>query len=168
MLAALIASQSLVALVSAAPTPTEDFVVNYLQLDFIEKHKANQAFLKGKCLMAKDPKNDCTDALPVKEVEDALDFLGKHNSCKALTTQLKMKFVWGGEEYDNFPMEAYCYVRAKECGKLTKANFPNYKEITLAKSRCSGSSKPSEIEFARSGTLIDRLFEMRRQALRTF
>jgi hypothetical protein len=148
MLAALIASQTLVALVSAAPTPKEDFVVN-LGNDFVNQHLGNEAFLKGKCLIAKDPKNECTDALTLKEAKDALDFLGKHDKCDALTTKLKMKFNVGEEKFDKVPMEAYCYVRAKkECGKLTKANFPNYKKITLAKSVCSGSSKPSKTAFA--------------------
>jgi hypothetical protein len=40
-------------------------------------------------------------------------------------------------------MEALCYIRASECGNLTKANFPNYKKITLAKSICSEANKPA-------------------------
>jgi len=135
MLAALIASQSLVALVSAAPTPNEDFVVN-LDRDFVNQHLGNQAFLKGKCLIAKDPKNDCSE-VTLKEAEDTLDFLAEHKSCKALTTKATVKFDWEGEKFDKFPMKAFCYLRSKECGKLTKANFPNYKDIVKANSACS-------------------------------
>jgi hypothetical protein len=78
-----------------------------------------------------------------KILTDALDFLGKHESCKALTTKMTVNFNWGGEEFVKFPMEAMCYIRASECGNLTKANFPNYKKITLAKSICSEANKPA-------------------------
>jgi hypothetical protein len=143
MLAALIGSQSLVALVSAAPTPNPYFDVK-LKQNFVKQHEGNQALQKGRCLIATDPKNACTDALTDKMLTDALDFLAEHKSCEALTTKDTVKFNWGESEFDKFPMEAMCYWIAKECGKLTKANFPNYKDITLAKSICSEASKPSK------------------------
>ena len=155
MLAALIAFQSLVPLVSAAPTPKEDFVVN--QHDFGIKHWQNEAFHTAKCLIAKEPWETCTDVLSDEEIVDALDFLAKHNSCAALTTPLKVKIDWGGEVFDYFPIKAYCYIRGNKCGKLTKANFPNYKKITLAKSICSGSPKTSKTAFAREEPVFPRL-----------
>jgi hypothetical protein len=137
MLAALISSQTLVALVSAAPTP--QFVVN-LKQNFVDKHQANQAFQNGKCLIATDPKNACTDALTFKELEATLDFLAKHNFCKALTTKLTMRFAYGGKEFDNCPMDAYCYVRARQCAELTKANFPSLEYLSEIRSYCTRST----------------------------
>ena len=152
MLAALIASQSLVALVSAAPTPKEYFVVN-LDKEFVEKHKENEAFLKGKCLIAKDPKNDCTTALTNGEFYGALDFLVEHKSCKALTTKLQATFELEGKKFDRLPIKAFCYLRARACDQLTKANFPNYKEINSAKSVCS---KPKEVAREDSGAAREK------------
>jgi hypothetical protein len=142
MLAALIGSQSLVALVSAAPTPKEDFVVN-LPNHFVNNHMDNNEFQKGKCLIATDPKNACTDALTLKELEDALDFLGKHKSCKALTTKDRMKFAYWGKEFDNCPMDAYCYVRARQCAELSKANFPRLEYLSELRSYCIKSKAQS-------------------------
>jgi hypothetical protein len=151
MLAALIASQSLVALVSAAPTPKEDFVVN-LDRDFVEKHKANQAFLKGKCLIAKDPKNDCTP-VPTNEVfYDALNFLIEHKSCKAITTKLEVTFELEGKKFDRFPIKAFCYVRARQCAELSQANFPRLQYLSTLRSYCIKSASNDEPTFTRSTT----------------
>ena len=119
MLAALIASQSLVTLVSAAPTPNDKNgdVVN-LSDTFVQKYKDDPSFRKVACFLSKEPKK-CT--IPTDKSD--LAFLFQHHLCDAITTTTKVKLQAGSVAFFNLPFRAYCYMDDNECGKITTANF---------------------------------------------
>jgi hypothetical protein len=119
MLAALIASQSLVTLVSAAPAPNDKngAVVN-LPDTFVQKYKDDESFQKVACFFSKEPKK-C--AIPTDKSD--LEFLFQHHICDAITTTTTVNAQTGSVEFVDLPFRAYCYVEDNECGKITTANF---------------------------------------------
>jgi hypothetical protein len=119
MLAALIASQSLVTLVSAAPVPNDKngAVVN-LPDTFVQKYKDDKSFQKVACFLSKEPKK-C--AIPTDKSD--LEFLFQHHICDAITTTTMVNAQIGPVEFVDLPFRAYCYVEDHECGKITTANF---------------------------------------------
>jgi hypothetical protein len=127
MLAALIASQSLVAFVAAAPTPAVTSL-DTLYKDYPDKVE------RIKCFIAKDPKKVCRPK-DHSEIDFAVDFLAEHGLCKAINPTVEIDFQMYGLDVRNLPMVAYCYFKARECGKLTKANFPKYKTLDSVNAR---------------------------------
>jgi hypothetical protein len=125
MLAALIASQSLVTFVAAAPTPADEpeLVVNLLDT-FVQKHPTEVR--KIACFIAKDPKDACTNP-SLKQKIDAVNFLAEHGHCEAFNYKSGTVDFRVGDDFaviNECPLAAYCFFREKKCGEITKANFP--------------------------------------------
>jgi hypothetical protein len=119
MLAVLIASQSLVTLVAAAPFSTE------MPEDPFYKQYAREV-QEFKCFIAKDDKNACLNVSPADGVaDDAVDFLARHGRCKAINSKIKLDFKDGNNiiNVKDCPLEAHCYFRAGQCGELSHVSM---------------------------------------------
>jgi hypothetical protein len=158
MLAALIASQSLVTLVAAAPAPTEkpEFVVNVPHTLYEDYPNEVESI---KCYIAKDDKNACLN--PSYETDNAVDFLAKHKQCKAINSKITVDFKHGNiVNVKNCPLEAFCYVRAGQCGEITKANLPELdrKYLASVNSFCYGVMQKGKCDYAMDPELCRQLY----------
>ena len=137
MLAALIASQSLVAFVAAAPTPAVK------SLDTLDNEYPEEV-RRVKCVLAKNSRLGCRkkDHNNI-EIDFAAFFLARHGLCNTINPTIEIDLGYGdfkrhGLDVRNLPMVAVCYFEARECGKLTKANFPNARTIDSVNALCYG------------------------------
>ena len=124
MLATLIASQWLVALVSAAPTPNDkqDFPVN-LDPELVKKYANSEKYQLAKCFVAKESKK-CTHLNGhISETEHVMNFLAGHRLCDAITTTATTQPQLGKVKLSDIPIRAVCYMLTGECDKITTANF---------------------------------------------
>jgi hypothetical protein len=148
MLAALIASQSLVTLVAAAPAPTEkpEFLVN-VPHTLYEDYPKEVASIK--CYIAKDDKNACLKPSSTYESDKAVDFLAKHGQCKAINSKIKVDFKDGNNivNVKDCPLEAYCYVKAGQCGEIAKADLDK-KSVASMNALCYGVIQKGKCEYA--------------------
>jgi hypothetical protein len=84
-----------------------------------------------KCYIAKDDKNACLDPYAdTDKTHEAVEFLAKHRQCQAINSKVKVLFNVGIVE--GCPIKAYCYIRAGQCGEITKANLPELDRNYLA------------------------------------
>jgi hypothetical protein len=122
MLAAIIASQWLVALVSAAPTPNDNFPVN-LDPELVKKYANSKNYQLAKCFVAKESKK-CTHLNGhISETEDVMDFLARERLCDAITTTATTQPQLGKVKLSDIPIRAVCYMLTRKCDKITTANF---------------------------------------------
>ena len=158
MLAALIASQSIVTFVAAAPAPPEkpEFLVNVPHTFYNAYPKEVQKF---KCFIAKDNKNACTNP-STAEILEAVDFLAENRLCKAINGKIKVNFdnVAGVKDC---PLEAYCYLRTFKCGEITKANLPelNGKDLAAVNAICYASYSKGNCKHAIDSKLCNQILK---------
>ena len=146
MLAALIASQSLVTFVAAAPAPPEkaEFVVNVPDTLYKQYPKEVESI---QCYIAKDDKNACLNPSSAYEIKKAVEFLAKHNQCKAINSKIKIDIEGEIAIFTGSPLEAYCYFRAGKCDEIAKADL-NRKSLVLLNAACYGVIQKGKCEYA--------------------